>query len=66
MEHNTNEAQSSKMPSASGTLTRRSRKHAIFGSPAELPTNVLPTIGQVVRFFVHLKDTPNASNKAVF
>jgi hypothetical protein len=66
MEHSTTEEQPSKIPSASSTRTRRSRAHPIFGSPAQLSTNVLPTIGQVVRYFVYLKDSPNAPNKAVF
>jgi hypothetical protein len=49
----------------SAIITRKSQRHFIFGDPAKLPTNVLPTIGQVVRYFVYLKDKPKSGNQAV-
>jgi hypothetical protein len=45
--------------------TRKSRCDTIFGSPSDLPSNVLPTIRQLVKYFVHLKDKPNSANSAV-
>ena len=52
-------------PTTSRIRTRLSTVHPIFGTPLDLPSNVLPTIGQVARYFVLLKEKPNSSNKAV-
>lgn len=56
---------SSVVPKNLQKQTRKSRCDAIFGSPSDLPSNVLPTIGQLVKYFVHLKDKPNSANSAV-
>ena len=45
----------SNLPSTSGIKTRRESSNYIFGLPAVLPKNELPTIYQIVRYFVQLK-----------
>lgn len=45
--------------------TRKSRCDSIFGSPSDLPTNLLPTVGDICRYFVFLKDKPNSANSTI-
>ena len=47
------------------TKTRIESSHYIFGLPAVLSNNELPTINQIVRYFVQLKRKPNAQNATI-
>jgi hypothetical protein len=51
--------------SGSRPATRKSQTHAVLGSPAELPANVLPTTSKVVRYFVQLKEKRKTGNATV-
>ena len=65
MEFETHDPDITAKSSSSGVTTRKSRTHAIFGSSAELPTTVLPTINDIARYFVHLKKRPKSENFSV-
>jgi len=60
------QSKTSKPPTTSVVRTRQSVSHAVFGSPAPLPTNVLPTNGDVGRYFLYCKERSNAGNESVF
>ena len=55
MEFETHYRDTIPQPSSSGVRTRKSHRPHIFGSSADLPTTVLPTINDIVKYFVHLK-----------
>ena len=65
MEFETHDRDTISQPSSSGVRTRKSQRHDIFGSPADLPTTVLPTINDIVKYFVHLKRRLKSENAAV-
>ena len=65
MESETNNPDIIPQTSSSGVTTRKSRRHDIFGAPADLPTTVLPTIHNIVKYFVHLKQRPKSENASV-
>ena len=51
-----------KLPTTTRIRTRKSTSHAVFGSSAPLPTNVLPTNGQVGKYFLYCKQRPKGAN----
>ena len=65
MEFETHYRDTIPQPSSSGVRTRKSQTHDIFGSPADLPTTVLPTVNDIVKYIVHLKRRPKSANAAV-
>ena len=57
------QSQSVVLPTTSAIRTSRFTSHAVFGLPSLLPANVLPTNGQVGKYFVYVKERPKAGNK---